>query len=112
MQLQIRNISAVHIGVLGPSTSSVKQHHSETFIIKQNTVMKQSRGLNGDLKSDQNIDCGYSLEPRGGSNEYPQFMFLRRNKIGPTTDNDRQALTVRKRLKRKPLFRLRTDPMS
>ena len=28
--------------------------------------------------SDQNIDCGYSLEPprRGGSNEYPQFMVL------------------------------------
>ena len=26
----------------------------------------------------KNIDCGYSLEPprRGGSNEYPQFMFL------------------------------------
>ena len=31
---------------------------------------------------DQNIDCGYSLEPsrRGGSNEYPQSMFLNRNK--------------------------------
>ena len=31
--------------------------------------------------SAQNIDCGYSLEPprRGGSNEYPQFMFLSRN---------------------------------
>ena len=30
----------------------------------------------------QNIDCGYSLEPprRGGSNEYPQSMFLSRNK--------------------------------
>ena len=30
----------------------------------------------------QNIDCGYSLEPprRGGSNEYPQFMILSRNK--------------------------------
>ena len=28
----------------------------------------------------QNIDCGYSLEsPRGGSNEYPQSMFLSRN---------------------------------
>ena len=29
------------------------------------------------LISDQNIDCEYSLEPprRGGSNEYPQFMF-------------------------------------
>ena len=32
--------------------------------------------------SAQNIDCGYSLEPpqRGGSNEYPQCMFLSRNK--------------------------------
>ena len=32
--------------------------------------------------SAQNIDCGDSLEPpwRGGSNEYPQFMFLSRNK--------------------------------
>ena len=28
-----------------------------------------------------NIDCGYSLEPprKGGSNEYPQSMFLSRN---------------------------------
>ena len=32
--------------------------------------------------STQNTDCGYSLEPprRGGSNEYPQSMFLSRNK--------------------------------
>ena len=32
--------------------------------------------------SAQNIDCGYSLEPprQGSSNEYPQFMFLDRNK--------------------------------
>ena len=32
--------------------------------------------------SAQNIDCGYSLEPprRGGSNEYPQSIFLSRNK--------------------------------
>ena len=32
--------------------------------------------------SGQNIDCGYSLEMprRGGSNEYPQSMFLGRNK--------------------------------
>ena len=32
--------------------------------------------------SAQNIDCGYSLElPRwGNSNEYPQSMFLSRNK--------------------------------
>ena len=32
--------------------------------------------------SAQNIDCGYLLEPprRGGSNEYPQSMYLSRNK--------------------------------
>ena len=31
--------------------------------------------------SAQNIDCGYSLEPpHRGSNEYPQSMFLSRNK--------------------------------
>ena len=30
----------------------------------------------------QNIDCGYTLEPPhcGGSNEYPQSMFWRKNK--------------------------------
>ena len=41
-------------------------------------------GKNSDIFhiSAQNIDCGYSLEPprRGGSNEYPQSMFLSRNK--------------------------------
>ena len=32
--------------------------------------------------SAQNIDCVYSIEPprRGGSNEYPQSMFLSRDK--------------------------------
>ena len=32
--------------------------------------------------SAQNIDCGYSLEPPrwGGSNQYPQSMFLSKNK--------------------------------
>ena len=34
------------------------------------------------LISAQNIDCEYTLEPPrwGGSNEYPQSMFLNRNK--------------------------------
>ena len=41
----------------------------------------QIKNANIFLISAQNIDCGYSLEPpqRGGSNEYPQSMFLSRN---------------------------------
>ena len=33
----------------------------------------------------QNIDCGYTLESprRGGSNEYPQSMFWKKNRYTP-----------------------------
>ena len=46
---------------------------NENFQIKNSDIFQISA---------QNIDCGYSLEPprRGGSNEYPQSMFLSRNK--------------------------------
>ena len=46
---------------------------NENFQIKNSNIFHISA---------QNIDCGYSLEPprRGGSNEYPQSMFLGRNK--------------------------------
>ena len=46
---------------------------SEIFQIKNSDIFHISA---------QNIDCGYSLEPHrlGGSNEYPQSMFLSRNK--------------------------------
>ena len=46
---------------------------NENFQIKNSDIF---------LISAQNIDCGYSLEPprQGGSNEYPQSMFLSRNK--------------------------------
>ena len=45
----------------------------ENFLIKNSDLFHISA---------QNIDCGYSLEPprRGGSNEYPQSMFLSRYK--------------------------------
>ena len=45
----------------------------ENFQIKNSDVFHSSA---------QNIDFGYSLEPprRGGSNEYPQSMFLNKNK--------------------------------
>ena len=46
---------------------------NELFRIKNSDIFHVSA---------QNIDCGYSLEPpgQGGSNEYPQSMFLSRNK--------------------------------
>ena len=45
----------------------------ENFQIKKSDIFHVSA---------QNIDCGHMLEPpwRGGSNEYPQSMFLSRNK--------------------------------
>ena len=46
---------------------------NENFQIKKSDIFHISA---------QNINCGYSLEPprRGGSNEYPQSMFLSRHK--------------------------------
>ena len=46
---------------------------NENFQIKNSDIFHISA---------QNIDCRYSLEPprRGGSNGYPQYMFLSRNK--------------------------------
>ena len=46
---------------------------NENFQIKNSDIFHISA---------QNIDCGYLSEPprRGGSNEYPQSMFLNRNK--------------------------------
>ena len=64
-------------------TDITKTHlfkYTENFTIKtENFPIKNSDIFH---ISAQNIDCGYSLEPprRGGSNEYPQPMFLSRNK--------------------------------
>ena len=46
---------------------------TESFQVKNSDIFHISA---------QNMDCGYSLEPprRCGSNEYPQSMFLSRNK--------------------------------
>ena len=42
---------------------------NKNFLMKNSDIFQISA---------KNIDCGYSLEPprRGGSNEYPQSMFL------------------------------------
>ena len=62
--------------------------HAYSNILKilppKNEKKKKKSYKNSDIFhiSAHNIDCGYSLEPprRGGSNEYPQYMFLSRNK--------------------------------
>ena len=64
---------------------STLRKHAHSIILKflppknENFQMKISDNFH---ISAQNIDCGYSLEPprRGGSNEYPQSMFLSRDK--------------------------------
>ena len=63
-------------------------HYENTPIQIYWKFYNQKKGKFSDKKSDifhisaQDIDCGYSLEPPrwGGSNEYPQSMFLSRNK--------------------------------
>ena len=64
-------------------------HITKTFLFKYTENFTTIKNENLQIKkfyilhtSDQNINCGYSLEPprRGGSNEYPQSMFLSRNK--------------------------------
>ena len=60
----------------------------ENFTTKKTKKKKTKKNWVLDKNSDiflisaQNIDCGHLLEPprQGGSNEYPQSMFLRRNK--------------------------------
>ena len=53
------------LGILPPKNENFQMKNSGRFHI-----------------SAQNMDCGYLLEPprRGGSNEFPQSMFLRKNK--------------------------------
>ena len=66
----------------------VFQHYENTPIQIYWTFKPLKKRKISDKNSDishtsgENIDCGYSLEPprRGDSNEYPQSMFLGRNK--------------------------------
>ena len=57
--------------------------------------------------SAQNIDCGYSLEPpqRGGSNEYPQSMFLSRNKKNNVYPSKPQFYYIKVGFKGSKLYR-------
>ena len=63
-----------------PITKTCLFKYIENFTNKNENF--QIKNSNIFLISAQNIDCGYSLEPprRGGSSEFPQSMFLSRNK--------------------------------
>ena len=69
------NVVSIHSLRKHPYSNTVKISlpKTENFSDKNSDIFQISA---------QNIDCGYSLEPscRGGSNEYPQSMFLSRNK--------------------------------
>ena len=54
-----------------------------------------------------NVDCGYSLEPscRGGSNEYPQSMFLSRNMKNNLYPCKPQFYYIKVRFKESKLYR-------
>ena len=67
----------------------IRKEHTKIHLFKYTERLTIKKWKFSDKKksdifhiSAQNIDCGYSLEPsrRGGSNEYPQSMFLSRNK--------------------------------
>ena len=55
--------------------------YTEKLITEKLKISRQKKSNNFHISA-QNIDCGYSLEPprRGGSNEYPQSVFLSSNK--------------------------------
>ena len=69
----MKNISSFYLKTLRKHAYSNIQKISlpktENFQVKNSDIF---------LISAQNMHCGYSLEPprRGGSNEYPQSMFL------------------------------------
>ena len=60
---------------------NMPMQYTEIFkVVKNENFQKKKNDIF--LIFAQNIDCGYTLEPplRGGSNEYPQSMFLSKNK--------------------------------
>ena len=63
---------------------SALRKHAYSNVLKISPPKTESFQMKSDIFhiSAQNIDCRYSLEPprRGGSNEYPQSMFLSKNK--------------------------------
>ena len=73
-----------YISYCAESTLSLRKHAYSNIlrILPPKNENCQTKNSGSFHISAQNIGCGYSLEPPhwGGSNEYPQSMFLSRNK--------------------------------
>ena len=77
-----------HFHLLCPGKAVLRNHYENTpiQIYRKFHFLKTEKFQTKNFYifhiSAQNIDCRYSLEPprRGGPNEYPQSMFLGRNK--------------------------------
>ena len=56
----------------------IQIQYIENFTSKNWIVLDKKKNSDTFHTSAQNVDCGYSLEPplQGGSNEYPQSMFV------------------------------------
>ena len=86
MDVQLILVFAGHTDlIIGFVVRWLKYHDPYSNILKNSPPKNERFHIkNSDIFyiSAQNIDCGYSLEPprRGGSNGYPQSMFLSRRK--------------------------------
>ena len=71
MQMTVSNLTKTKTCLLKYTENFTPK--TENFQIKNSDIFHLSA---------QNTDCGYSLElpQQGGSNEYPQYMCLNRNK--------------------------------
>ena len=81
------NNNIISFEQLGPGYPSYLQLFADAVLMILKILPPKNENFNtknSDIfhVSAQTIDCGYSLElpQRGGSNEYPQSMFLSRNK--------------------------------
>ena len=82
-ELYVNKIDFVSRLKSGIITKTCLFKYTENFTTKnENFQIKQSDIFHISAQKHKNINCGHSLEPplRGGSNEYPQSMFLSKNK--------------------------------
>ena len=79
--LSLQGIRKTRLFKYNENFTTINENFQRKILIFHNSAQNIDCGYSLEPPR-RNIDCGYSLEPplRGGSNEYPQSMFLSRNK--------------------------------